>query len=78
MSGPRNRRAFDRSRAVRAEIRALLASRSPLLPPLSAKAVRAALSLTMTERQVRRHIAAIYVAELGVCCGRVSSDIEAA
>ena len=73
----RNIPAWQHSQAVRADICALLDSRSPRLPRPSAKAVKSALRLTIGVRQVRRHLAGIYaeaeLAELGVRCGRVSS-----
>jgi len=37
MSGPRNLRAYKRGQRLRAEIRNILASHPPLLPPLSAR-----------------------------------------
>lgn len=79
----RNLPSFERSQAVRADIRALLAGRPQTLPPLSAKAIKAALGLTISERAVRRHVAAIHLeaerAELeGGRCGRVSTGSEAA
>lgn len=56
---PRNPRAVAASQAVRADIRALLACRTQLQPPLSAKTVKRLLRLTISERAVRWHLAAI-------------------
>ena len=61
MSGPRNRRAYEHGQRIRAEIREVLASHNPLLPPLSAKDVRSRLRGTAVPsvRTVQWHIAAI-------------------
>lgn len=39
MSGPRNRIAWERGRALRAEIRAILSAHPPTAAPLSGKAI---------------------------------------
>ena len=69
MSGPRNLAAVQRSLGIRHRIRELLAERSHLLPPLSAKAIKSALHLAISERAVRWHLNAIRLeaelAELG-------------
>ncbi len=61
MSGPRNRRRWARSQALRAEIREMLAQHPPLLPPLTAKDIRARLTLRPlpSVRAVQWHMAAI-------------------
>ena len=64
MSGPRNREAFERGQALRAEIRALLERHSPLARPLTAREILARLSRRASERTVRWHVAQIRQAEL--------------
>jgi hypothetical protein len=61
MSGPRNPRAFARGQRIRAEIRSILESHNPLLPPLTAKHVLARLTCRPlpSARTVQWHIAAI-------------------
>ena len=58
---PRNRRSFARGQALRAEIRALLEQHPPLLPPLTAKVIRARLSVRPQPelRTVQWHLQAI-------------------
>lgn len=62
MSSPRNLRAFARGQRIRAEIRDVLASHNPLLPPLTAKHVLARLTCRPlpSARTVQWHIAAIH------------------
>ena len=78
MSGPRNRRAVTASQAVRGQIRTLLASRSQLLPLLSAKAVKLRLDLRISDRAVRWRLNAIRTeaerAELA--CRRGNSSVD--
>lgn len=61
VSDPRNRRAFERGQRIRAEIREVLASRNPLLPPLTAKDVRPRLTCRPLPslRTVQWHMAAV-------------------
>lgn len=57
----RNPRAFARGQRIRAEIRSILETHPPLLPPLSAKDVRSRLTRKPlpAERTIRWHMAAI-------------------
>ncbi len=45
MNGPRNRRAYEHGLAVRAAVRDILASRTQLEPPLTARQINALLPL---------------------------------
>jgi hypothetical protein len=60
-TGPRNPRAFARGQHIRAEIRSILEAHPPLLPPLSAKAVRARLTVRPlpSVRTVQWHMSVI-------------------
>jgi hypothetical protein len=84
MSGPRNKPAWERGQAIRAEIRAILLEHPPLAPPLTAKALAARLTYrpAPSERCIRWHVAAIRteyeLAELDGRCGNSSSVSEAA
>jgi len=59
MSTPRNRQAFERGQALRAEIRALLEQHSPLARPLTARNILGRLSRRVSERQVQWHMQVI-------------------
>jgi hypothetical protein len=61
VTGPRNPRAFARGQRLRAEIRSLLEQRPPLLPPLTAKEIRARLTHRPlpSVRTVQWHVAAV-------------------
>jgi hypothetical protein len=61
VSPPRNRQAFDRGQALRAEIRALLERHSPLARPLTARDILARLKggALPSERTVQWHMQAI-------------------
>jgi hypothetical protein len=59
MSLPRNRVAYERAQAVRAEIRALLERHSPTAERLTAKRLLAMLSCPLSERAIQRHVRAI-------------------
>jgi hypothetical protein len=47
MSGPRNRRAYEHGLAVRAAVRDILAGRTQLDPPLTAKQINTLLPLAL-------------------------------
>jgi hypothetical protein len=59
---PRNRRAFEEGREVRAAVRAIMAARSPLRRRLTAKAVNAQLPphLRRDDSVICWHMRAIY------------------
>lgn len=59
---PRNPKAYQESLDVRAAVRTILESRSPLEPPHTAKTVNALLPehLRRSERRIQSHIAEIY------------------
>jgi hypothetical protein len=84
MTGPRNRIAYARGQAIRAEIRAILEQHPPLAPPLTAKAISARLTYrpALSERCIRWHAAAIRtqyeLAELDGRCGNSSAVSDAA
>jgi hypothetical protein len=59
VSGPRNRQAFARGQALRAEIRALLEQHPKLATPLTAREILARLSRRTSERTVQWHMRAI-------------------
>jgi hypothetical protein len=62
MSGPRNREAFARGQALRAEICAMLEARPPLARPLTARAIRSRLACRPLPslRTVQWHLQAIW------------------
>jgi hypothetical protein len=53
---PRNRDAYERSQAVRAEIHAILERHPATAKPLTAKHIRTLLALPISERTVRWHM----------------------
>lgn len=61
MSGPRNRKAFEHGLAVRAAVRDLLASRTQLDPPLTAREINALLppALRRCDSVIRWHRLAV-------------------
>jgi hypothetical protein len=61
LSGPRNPKAHARGQRIRSEIRLILKSHNPLLPPLTAKDVQARLTARplLSLRTLQWHIAAI-------------------
>jgi hypothetical protein len=77
----RNLRAYHDGQAVRAAVRAIMAERSPLARPLSAKQIRARLPphLRRDERTVRVHMRGIHLeAEIGCRDGNSSAETDAA
>lgn len=64
MSGPRNRIAYERGQALRAEIRAILAAHPPMAAPLTAKRIQRQLTRSPPPslRTIWWHVAAIYAA----------------
>ena len=75
--GPRNRAAFERGQRLRAEVRAILEAHPPLLPPLTAPAIRARLTCSPrpSVRTVRWHVSRIRLqAELAVLAGEASAQ----
>jgi hypothetical protein len=58
VSGPRNRRGFERGRARRAQIEAILAQHPPLARPLTAREILARLTCQPlpSERTVQWHM----------------------
>jgi hypothetical protein len=77
----RNVRAFEDAQAVHAGVKAIMAARSPLARPLSAKQVRARLSphLRRDERTIRLHMQSIHrEAEIDCRDGNSSAESDAA
>lgn len=77
----RNPKAFNEGQAVRAAVRAIMAQRSPLARPLSAKQVNVRLpaNLRRDERTIRQHMQCIYIeAEIDGHDGNLSSESYAA
>ena len=56
---PRNLAAFERSQAIRGEIRSLLEAWPPIAPPLTSKRVRELLGLSLSSRTIRWHVQAV-------------------
>jgi len=66
VTGPRNRKALERSQEVREEIRRMLLEHPPLAPPLTAKEVRTRLGARAPSlRAVQWHVQAIRVGAAG-------------
>jgi hypothetical protein len=74
MTGPRNRVAYARSQAIRAEIRAILEQHPPLAPPLTARQIARRLPRPPSERCIQWHVAAIRLEAELACVSRNSSD----
>ncbi len=67
MANPRNRAAFERGQRARAELREILASHSPLLPPL-----------TLAELQVQLADRGVYLSRSTIAWHRSRIWLEAA
>jgi hypothetical protein len=76
MTGPRNRKAFARSQALRAAIRSILEQHPPLLPPLTARQIARRLTRAPSERCIQWHMSAIRLEAELACVPRNSSVVS--
>jgi hypothetical protein len=75
----RNLRAYDGGQAVRAAVRAIMATHSPLARPLTAKAINARLQpeLRRSPRTIQEHVLAIqHETELELTIDRVQRNLS--